>query len=85
MEGIIPSIYDIEFWKNIAVLSIGFSAILVMVIFRLIYDIRLKIDSISKQINNFNRKCWFEDDPDIFLSKKSKLHRIIDEESNDDQ
>ncbi|MEM4385827.1 MAG: hypothetical protein QXD03_04705 [Candidatus Anstonellales archaeon] len=85
MEGLIPSIYDIEFWKNIAVFSIGISAILTMILFRVISDIKSKIDVIIKQMDNINRKFWFDDDTEIVMNKKSKLYKIIDEGFQDDQ
>lgn len=76
MENLIPSIYDIEFWRNITVFSVGVSTILAMIIFRLITDIKSKIELILKRldvINDYDEELTSEN------RRKSKLYKVEEE------
>lgn len=75
MEQLIPSIYDIEFWRNISIFSIAFSTILAMIIFRLISDIKTKIELIIKKMESNFREEEFT----IENRNKSKLYRVREE------
>lgn len=75
MEQLIPSIYDIEFWRNISIFSIAFSTILAMIIFRLISDIKTKIELIIKKMESNFREEEFT----VENRNKSKLYRVREE------
>lgn len=85
MENLLPSIYDIEFWKNITMFSIGVSAILAMIIFKIISDVKSKIEVVLKQIETLSKKLWFDEETNTITSRRSKLYKVRDEEQSDDE